>query len=281
MKQIKSISSILLGVFVCFAALYLQSCDDDTETDITAQEEQEIAEYSTIADNSVDEELQAVEETEFTESEGGRLKDNCVVVTRDTLAKTVTLDFGTGCVGRYGRERTGKVIITYTDGFGTRLSGRTITFDNYHVNNRKIEGTISLRNFDRTDEGNLTATREVIDYTVTFPDGNNFVLNGSTTREWIEGEGDDINGNERIRITGEYEGISSRGRSFRRTITDPIIADFACRLSGGFLRVSGTEEFTITNARRARARIVNYGSGDCDNEISVNVNGTDVNVSVD
>jgi hypothetical protein len=55
-------------------------------------------------------------------------------------------------------------------------------------------------------------------------------------------------------------------------ITEPIIAQFSCRAEGGFLRVSGVKEMTKSAGDRSRTRVINYGDGTCDNEITVTIN---------
>lgn len=273
MRSTKSISRIISGFLAAFAILFIASCRDEEADTLSDQEEQAIAEYSTLADNSIDEELLVIEDIELATSPNGRSNESCVVVTRDTAAKTVTLDFGTGCVGRFGRERSGKVIINYGGTFGDQLANRVITFEDYFVDNKEIQGQIELRNFNRNGEGQLTAERKVTGYTVIFPDGNTFELNGTVTRTLISGGEDGVRGNEVIEITGSWEGTSTRNRTITRTITEPIISDFSCRTSGGFLRVAGQEEMTIANTAVTRTRVINYGDGTCDNEFSITVNG--------
>jgi hypothetical protein len=281
MKTLKLITRFIHISLIAMAATLAQSCQDDNETNLSEQEELEAAEYSTLADNTFDDESEMFDEVIGDENAGGRKKtDPCATVTRDEVAKTITIDFKDGCVGPYGRKRSGKIIIKYSGTFGDNTANRIITFENFYVNNRKITGQVELRDFNRNADGNLTATRKLVDYTVTFPNGKSIELNGSTTREWIAGEGDDIAGNEVIRITGSYEGSTSRGRSFTRTIIEPVIADFNCRTSGGFLRVAGSHELTWKNLKKSGSRIVNYGTGECDNEITVTINGKSHTITV-
>jgi hypothetical protein len=282
MITIKKFLPLKLIVLVSLASsVLLYSCKDDETVDLSAQEEVGVVQQTTVADNSVDEELEAFDES-IVASEGGRLReDECPTVTRDEGAKTITLDFGTSCIGRYGRERSGKVIITYGGVFGDDMANRTVTFDNYFVNNKQIEGTILLRNINRNDEGNLTAERELVDYKVTFPAGDYNIINGSTTREWIEGENDGVRGNEVIEVTGSYEGINSKGVEFSRVITEPVRADFSCWADGGFLRTQGVIEMTITNSARSRTRVLDYGDGTCDNSVTVTVNDQSYTISIE
>ncbi len=271
----------LIVVTGIVSPLLLNSCKDDEQVDLSVQEEVAVVQQATVADNSVDEELEAFDES-IIASQGGRVRvEDCPTVTRDETAKTITLDFGTSCIGRYGRERSGKVIVTYSGVFDDEMANRTITFDNFFVNNRQIGGTILLRNINRNEAGHLTAERALVDYKVTFPGGDYYTINGSTTREWIEGESDGVRGNEVIEVTGSYEGINSRGVEFSRVITEPIRADFSCWSGGGFLRTKGVIEMTITNSVRSRTRVLDYGDGTCDNTVTVTVNDREYTVTIE
>jgi hypothetical protein len=278
MKLFRTILSNYPLYFGISAVLWIQGCNHDDNADISEDEQMNIAENSTISDNAIDEDLQAFDETVST-SRNGRIA-TCPVVTRDSNAKTITIDFGNGCQGRYGRSRTGKILITYGGAFDDSLANRTITFQNYTVGGRQVSGTIELKNFNVTDQGQLTADRAVIDYTITFPNGNNFVLNGTSTRTWLSGLGDGIPGNEVVQLTGSYSGTSTHGRTYTRTITTPVIADFNCRAAGNFLRVSGIEEMEVTKAKKNRTRTIDYGNGNCDNTITITVNGKSEEVTV-
>ena len=268
-------------IALCAALLFVQSCDDEKESPVTEQEEVEIADESSSAENTLEEDMEAFDEA-ITQSESGsgRVEETCVVVTRDSEAKTITLDFGDGCVGPYGRERSGKVIITYGGEFGDHLANRVITFDDYFVNNKEITGKIELRDFNLNGEGNVTNTRRLIGYTVHFPDGNTFQLNGYTTVEWIEGGDDEVRSNDVLKITGSYTGESSRGRNISFTITEPVIASFPCRKEGNILRVQGKTELRINGANRVRVRTVDYGDGTCDNTIVITINSKVLNVTI-
>jgi hypothetical protein len=259
----------------------LDGCSEGKEVLMSAQEELSVTEKSTITDNTADEELHFFDETIALNGEGGRrAEDECVVITRNLEAKTITLDFGTGCEGNFGRERSGKVFILFTGDFDTKTSGREITFENYKVNTRAVGGKIKLGTTARNAASHLEHTRELIDFSVTFANGESFILNGSTVRELIEGETDGIIGNEVLSVTGEYAGSSSLGRTFNRKIVEPIITDFNCRTSGGFIRVAGTQDITITNSNGSKTRTIKYGTGDCDNEIVININGKDYTITI-
>jgi hypothetical protein len=282
MMLAKKVQLTLGMLMICaISFVVLNGCkDDEVMKDLSDQDEVSVVQNATISDNSIDEELEAFDESVVASGGGRQRAEECPTVTRNDIDKTIALDFGTGCLGRYGRTRSGKVLITYGGTFDDALANRTITFDNYFVNNRKIEGTVLLRDFNRDADGILSATREVVDYKVIFADGDFYTMNGSTTREWIEGEGDGIRGNEVIRVTGSYEGVNSKGVEFKREITTPVIANFACWTSGGFLRTKGVIQMTITNSVRTRTRTLDYGDGTCDNTAAVTVNDKTYTITI-
>src|SRR5688572_24366598 len=135
MKTINVLNSVKMFA-LCAVLFFAQACDDEKETPMTEEEEVEIAEESNAAKNTMEEDVQDFDGMiSESESDGGRVSEACVVVTRDSDAKTITLDFGEGCVGPHGRERSGKVIITYGGEFGDNLANRVVTFEDYFVNN--------------------------------------------------------------------------------------------------------------------------------------------------
>jgi len=271
----KFTSIVTFAILLTFGA-----CDSDKEV-LSPQEELSLTQKSTQSEGLAEEEVQFVHEAAIVPNERGRLAETpCVTVTRDIEAKKITLDFGTGCEGLYGITRSGKVFMVFTGSFDDKTAQREITFENYKVNDAQIEGKIKVSGFSRNSEGFLTSTRELVDFKVTFKDGSSFTLNGSTTRELIEGEDDQIVNNEKIRVTGGHNGVSSTGRTFSRVIVEPIIASFACAAEGKFIRVQGTQEITVTNSVVAKTRTIDYGNGDCDNEISIIINGKSYTISI-
>jgi hypothetical protein len=244
------------------------SCKDKSED---FADEEAIIENAAIGDNEADEASQISYSAEF-DVKGGRTEKSlpaCAIVTNDKASKILTIDFGSSCVGAYGRTRSGKIIILYSSTLGDSLANRTITFDNYKVNNKSVSGMIELRDISKNPAGNLQSTRKVTDLKITFPTGKYVTLNGSRTREWIEGAGDNNADNNKYRITGALTGMSSSGKTFTHEIISPIIVDFSCSKSGKFARVAGVVETTKVGGLIDRKRTVDYGDGTCDNTITV------------
>lgn len=264
-KFLKSILTIVTTTLV------LAACErDDRFSQGSDAEEEQAVESASVSEDASDDALEVVGqiETQLTVA-GGRSSSTCATVTKDIENKTITIDFGDGCVGHYGRERSGKIIIAYSGIVGDSLSNRIITFENYFVNNKGISGTIELRDIEINDAGNLQSTKKLIDLKVTFPSGEYVVFNGSRTRELISGYADKDPANNVYRITGSVTGQSTTGRSFTHEITTPIIANWSCAAEGNFARVSGVVEMTKLGGYGTRKRIVDYGDGACDNIITI------------
>jgi len=283
-----SINSTLRALALLLFAFYVTACnnDEDIASIDTSQEDVEIFSEATSANTMADEDLEFVElvmgdDAVIGGKSAGTHLPACATVDRDAENKIITIDFGEGCIGPFGRERSGKIIVTYGGEFNDNLANRTISFDNYKVNNRAISGLIQLRNLNRSQEGFLTGTRSLENYKVTFPDGNSLTLNGSMMREWIEGEGDGDPTTNVIRLTGSYEGISTRGRQYTHTIVEPVIARFACRAQGGFLRTAGIIEMIRTNENidKQRVRKILYGDDTCDNTFTVIINDREFTIN--
>jgi hypothetical protein len=244
--------------------------DEDMQQGTDSEEEQAV-ESSSVGDDASDDALEMSYQAEHQLSiSGGRVKNNmCATVTNDTENKIITIDFGDGCVGPYGRVRKGKILIAYSSIVGDSLANRIITFENFFVNNKGVTGTIELRDVSINADGNLQSTNRLKDLTITFPSGQKIVYNGTRTREWLAGAGDDDPTNNKYKITGTVTGESTTGRSFTQEIVEPIISDWSCAAQGNFARVAGVVEMTKLNGYSVRKRTVDYGDGECDNFITI------------
>jgi len=244
--------------------------DEDMQQGTDSEEEQAV-ETSSVGDDASDDALEMSYQAEHQLSiSGGRVNITlCATVTNDIVNKIITIDFGDGCVGPYGRVRKGKILIAYSSEAGDSLANRIITFENFFVNNKGVTGTIELRDVSINADGNLQSTNRLKDLTITFASGQKVVYNGTRTREWLAGAGDDDPTNNKYRITGTVTGESTTGRSFTQEIVEPIISDWSCAAQGNFARVSGVVELTKLNGFSVRKRTVDYGDGECDNVITI------------
>ncbi len=200
----------------------------------------------------------------------GLLISNCATVTHDTTQspKILTVDFGTAnCLCTDGRYRRGKVIISYTGTWRDSSSTASIGFDNYFVNDYKVMGTKTITNNGHNSIGNLWYSLTV-NGSLTDPQGRTMTWASNRSNEWVTGENtqgvlgwlDDV-----YHIRGTASGTSFSGSSYTVIITDPLVVALNCR----WIK-QGKFTLQISNSP---ALYADYGTGTCDNQGTVTING--------
>ncbi len=178
--------------------------------------------------------------------------------------KTVTIDFGNGCLGRDGKFRKGKIVSIFTNKMRVPGAKVSTTFVGYHVDSFHIEGTHITEN---------TSTSNMQGLQVKVIDGQITNTNTGKWRKWnstknilqTEGNGtpnfplDDV-----YKITGNAAGSNSLGHTWSSMIVEPLIKKFSCRWI-----VKGTVHITRNN----RQVLLDYGNGNCDNLAILYING--------
>jgi len=203
---------------------------------------------------------------------------HCYKITSDpdranTFPKTITIDFGSGCTGKDGHTRRGKIITVYTGHMRDAGSSATTTFDGFYIDSIKVEGTLSIQN-NSTSSG-LVFTVTITNGKLSDPSGDYAEIN--RTRTWTQTAGsstphdpiDDI-----YSITGSSSGtaqVLGITIQWTSTITTPVVRKMTCRWA-----VSG--QVTIT--RSNKTAVLDYGNGDCDNQATVTVGSKVHNITL-
>ena len=197
----------------------------------------------------------------------------------DIFPVKIVIDFGSGCPGRDGRVRTGKIITTYTNRLIYPGSKATTTFENYHVDSIKVEGTHIITNQGVViTSPNLSITHAwhvaIEGAKLSKPNGNYCEWNSVKDITQIEGFStpliplDDI-----YKIVGSSSGKTKRGDflyAWKAETLEPLIKKFSCRwIVKGVLKVVRLNLSTTSQW----IALINYGNGDCDNKAVVTING--------
>lgn len=193
--------------------------------------------------------------------------------TRGVFPKTATIDFGTGCLGKDGKMRSGKIISVYTGPVFVSGNSVTTTFDNYNVDSFKIEGTHTIQN---------KSTANKFSWSVTVAGGkitntqNNFWRKWDGTRDHEQVSGNDTPLNlldDSFSITGGATGSNSNNNSWTSTITQPLIRKFTCRwIDSGKVQ--------ITRNSNPDAATLDFGDGTCDAKAAITYKGVVYNISL-
>jgi hypothetical protein len=238
-------------------------------------EEEIILENSAVGAGEADDALEIAYQIEILQQTLYNGQDvpsiSCGIITDNPTDKILTVNFDGQCIGTGGRIRSGKIIVQYAN-LADSLSSKTITFENFTVNGKKVQGTVSLHDISFLESGGDTlqnATRTLTDFKVEFPNGTSITLNGSNNRQWISGRADSIITNNVYRFEGTMNGVSGNGRTFQQEVVAPVIANFYCSFQGFYPRARGVLELTQLDGYPDRKRTVDYGDGTCDNSITI------------
>lgn len=282
-RMLITATAVLFSTFI-FVSCQKESSQNNT-TVVTEEEAAELSDESTRAEASFDE----AEEIAMTaaEEEGnaggfglegrvatqGRLYlpafielraliGNCATITvipnDSTYPKTVTIDFGSGCVGADGKLRKGKLVLHFTGPIRRPGSVVTLTFGDYFVNEVKIEGTKIFKNLG--DPPVHKWSIEVVNGKVTFPGGRWFTYEGSKTVQQIAGMLTSIIRDDAYQITGRSKIVFRNSTTININTEDPLIKKLNCRwISEGTLKIRINE----------RVLKLDFGfpnNGNCDNK---------------
>ncbi|HVX50351.1 MAG TPA: hypothetical protein VHB48_09335 [Chitinophagaceae bacterium] len=210
--------------------------------------------------------------------EGADSAGRCFTVTvspdrAGAFPKTITIDFGTGCTGRDGHVRRGKIITVYTGHMIESGSTATTTFDGFYFDSVKVEGTVVAKN--KTTGNALAFSITVTNGKLTAPSGDYIEVNRSHT--WAQTSGMDTPhtpADDIFSITGNSSGtaqVAGVTAQWITNITQPVVRKLLCRW-----RVAGV----VTVTHNDKSAVLDYGNGDCDNTATVTIGSKTYNITL-
>jgi len=192
--------------------------------------------------------------------------------------KKIVLDFGTGCVGRDGHYRRGKIINTYTNRLTVPGAVATSTFDGFYFDTIKVEGTHKITN---VAELNALAKKWKVEVTgakLTAPSGDFTEWNRTNIITQIENLSPANVRDIVMKVEGSGSGHTRRNGilvSWNAEIIDPLMKRFSCRwIVKGKIRI---RRANLTADSRWVA-VMDYNPGTtspppCDNRAALTVDG--------
>ena len=196
------------------------------------------------------------------------------IVQGQTFPLRVEIDFGTGCPGKDGRVRSGKIITEYTGRLLVPGMSATTVFKDYMVDSVKVEGTVKI-----TNTGNSNLRQFTIDVTggkLTRPNGNYAKWNSRKVITQVEGlSTPDLHIDDAFTVTGYASGEIKTTRfasTWESNIIEALRKRFSCAwISRGIVKVIRRNQ----TADSKWAVVLNYGNGTCDNKAALLVNGAE------
>lgn len=188
-----------------------------------------------------------------------------------TWPNTITIDYATGCTDPLtGRFISGKLVVQQTGHIREAGTVRTITHENFVVDDVRVEGTKTWTNNGTNADGFWTYTKVATDMKLTFEDGRTTTWSKTRTSTLIQGGATAVRIDDVWSNTGTASGINRNGRSFTATITEPLIKKVACRWIS-----SGVLDFSV----ESRNFSLDFGEGTCDQFGTLTVpNGNTYNI---
>ena len=212
----------------------------------------------------------------------------CATITSYSLNSTdndtLVVDFGTSCTGLDGRVRSGILQYIYTAGIQYRDSGNVISVssNNYIVDGNKINIiNKTIKNQGHITNGNLTWS---VNATMNIVKATGGPMQWTTNKTKVLLSGEQPNNlpvdwaHAQIAIYGTANGTSANGEIFTATVAQSswLVRNFNCT-SFRKCFVAGELDFTPSNKP---TRYINFGTGACDNQAIVTINGTLFNITL-
>lgn len=175
-----------------------------------------------------------------------------------TYPKTITVDFGDGCLCADGKYRKGAVITHLTGPIRRTGSVMTITFQNYYINRAHIQGTKIVTN--QSTNGNLVFGVRVVNGSVTYPSGRGWEYQVERLVRQVQGGGTRMIRDDVFEMTGRSNTAYNSGVRVTLNTESPLIKKVVCPwVSDGDLKIRIND----------RILFLDFGApdnGSCDNK---------------
>lgn len=200
----------------------------------------------------------------------------CATITHDTISNPhiLTVDFGTSnCLCVDGRLRRGQIIVSYAGHYRDSGHVHTITFNDYYVNNNQVTGIRSITNMGHNSAGQ-TWFQISVNGALILANGNGTLSwTSSRTRTWVAGENTLPKSDDEYEISGSSSVTRPNGNSFTMSVTSPLLVAVGCN----WIK-QGTMQITPSNTNMIRT--LDYGTGGCDDQATLTMNGNTYSITL-
>jgi hypothetical protein len=265
MNSIKKYKSFIQIILVL---LLISNCNKNLDKDIFSYKSDSYLEsiFSITFDEDIDELVNDAFSSDLLTSKGPKKRfkkdkyGKCASISNDEENNIKTIFFDGNCEGKRGQKRSGTIIINYSEIKGETGSFRQINFDNFYLNDVKIEGTRRYEIISNEDGIQKTVKMSLENGKMIYPD-ESFSTRSKVLNKEVVYDND-------IRfsttLTGNASGLDSSGKSFEMIITSPIIFLNSCldlpNNKKGIVPVAGIKTFF----KEEYEVIIDFGDGECD-----------------
>jgi hypothetical protein len=281
-------SSQFISLVFLFGLFMLVSCKRENSQTLTEEQQQQEASIASseadaeaeIAFNDVFDDAMGVNDEVGIEGVGtlNRLTP-CYTITVTRLNPPaafpvkIVIDFGpSGCRGLDGHFRKGKIITEYTNRLLIAGASATTTFDGFYVDSIKVEGSHKIAN---TSSSNTIRqyTVDVTNAKLTKPSGNYVEWRNHKVITQSEGLLTVASTDDIFKIEGSAGGKVKKGAllvAWESNIIEPLLKKYSCRwIAKGKIRTVRAN----TTANSPWIATLDFGTGNCDNQAIITING--------
>ncbi len=273
-----SLLAMLFASITTFNSCKKELSDDDTSVaaDNFKAENESDRIWDAINSSAYENSIYKMEDANFA------LLPSCAEVFLDTIPDTITGEksitilfdttnnLGCLCSGWDNKYRKGEIKATWTGPYRQVGTVIKITTHNYYVNSDKFDYVKTVTNNGTNGAGHLTYAIDVSLANILFSDGTSMSWTSQRTREWVEGQGSLTPLDDVYSITGNAEGVSRASVNFTTSITDPLIIAVGCPyIKQGIIEITPDGN---------PIRTLDFGTGGCDAQATVEINGIVFNI---
>ena len=202
---------------------------------------------------------------------GGRITSvddercHCAVVTHDHENHVITIDFGDGCTGPNGVVRSGKIIINYNGYRFVPGSYWIVTFEEFYINRRHIEGVRTVTNVSASLMVNPKFHIVLEGGKVTWPDETFATREVDRVRVWFRAA-NPLFDEYHILAESTADGTTRKEINYSCVVLSDLVYKRSCRNSvRGRIPVAGVKEVVFGD----RTYTIDFGDGECDTIVTI------------
>ena len=251
--------------FLLIITSIMFSCQDDNLLENLDQNNlQACYDYALIEKTIVDIEREI--EHAFISTQTTKNLPNYISLNNDTSNQdTLIINFGEDNFLHLGHIKRGEIIIIYNKFLYDNGANISTTFTDFYINNNLVQGNIVLSNIGFNENENLEFSLEINNLSLNTENGI-INLSGNYNKEMVEGFSTQYQYLDNIfHVSGNATGNSVNNNSFNINISDSIIYNLSCFQTSSCIITKG---LTQVNPSIYDQRILDYGNGNCDCEIS-------------
>ncbi|MBK8555416.1 MAG: hypothetical protein IPL65_06405 [Lewinellaceae bacterium] len=175
---------------------------------------------------------------------------------------TITLSYPTDGCTHDGHTFKGVIVVEQSDKMSVVGATRNVSFQDFYIDNVKIEGTRILTNTGLDANGYPSWSKQANEVFL-FPDGTQASFNAEHVRTLVEGADTPTRIDNVWSVTGNSSGVNRMGNAYTANITTPLVKRAICPWV-----VSGV--ITFTNGDKTRS--LDFGDGTCDRDAILTLN---------